>query len=65
VTGQSFVAAQKVMTPSGPNILLVLGLTVVGALGVGIWLAWLGWPNKGASTRLPSLANGPSDRSAN
>jgi len=65
VTGQSFVAAQKVMTPSGPNILLVLGLTVVGALGVGIWLASLGWPNKGASTRLPSLANGPSDRSAN
>lgn len=39
VAGQSFVAAQKVMIPSGPNILLVLGLTAVAALGVGTWLA--------------------------
>jgi hypothetical protein len=39
VTGQSFVPAEEVMTPSGPNILLVLGLTVVVALAAGIWLA--------------------------
>ncbi len=43
VTGQSFVAAQKVMVPSGPNIVLVLGLTAVGALGVGAWLALQPW----------------------
>jgi uncharacterized protein involved in exopolysaccharide biosynthesis len=39
VTGQSFVPAQEVMTPSGPNIPLVLGLTVVIALCAGIWVA--------------------------
>jgi uncharacterized protein involved in exopolysaccharide biosynthesis len=43
VTGQSLVAAQKVMIPSGPNILLVLGLTAVAALGVGAWLALQPW----------------------
>jgi capsular polysaccharide biosynthesis protein len=64
VTGQSFVAAQKVMVPSGPNILLVLGLTVVVALGLGIWLAWLGRPNKSRSNRLSSWPTGPSARSA-
>jgi uncharacterized protein involved in exopolysaccharide biosynthesis len=56
VTGQSFVAAHKVMIPSGPNILLVLGLTAIAELGLGAWLAlWplqrtrfgLGWRNKG------------------
>ena len=56
VTGQSFVAAQKVMIPSGPNILLVLGLTVVAALGVGIWLAMLGWLNKPSRIRLALLS---------
>jgi len=39
VRGLSLVAAQKVMVPSGPNITLTLGLTIVAALGVGIWLA--------------------------
>jgi uncharacterized protein involved in exopolysaccharide biosynthesis len=43
VIGQSFVAAQKVMIPSGPNILLVLGPTAVAELGVGIWLALRPW----------------------
>ena len=39
VRGQSLLAAQKVMVPSGPNITLILGLTIAAALGVGIWLA--------------------------
>jgi len=45
VTGQSFVPADKVMVPTGPNILLVLGLTVGAALAAGIWLALLPQPN--------------------
>jgi hypothetical protein len=43
VTGQSFVAAQKVMIPSGPNIMLVLGITAFAELGVGTWLALQPW----------------------
>ena len=39
VTGQSFVAAEKTLFPSGPRIILILGLTAGAALGVGIWLA--------------------------
>jgi hypothetical protein len=39
VRGLSLLAAEKVMVPSGPNITLTLGLTIVAALGVGIWLA--------------------------
>jgi hypothetical protein len=41
VIGQSFVAAEKTLVPSGPNIILILGLTAGAALGVGIWLALL------------------------
>jgi len=41
VMGQSLVAAEKVMVPSGPNIILILGLAVGAALAVGIWLALL------------------------
>jgi len=40
VRGLSLLAAEKVMVPSGPNITLILGLTIAAALGVGIWLAW-------------------------
>jgi uncharacterized protein involved in exopolysaccharide biosynthesis len=43
VTGQSFVAAQKVMIPSGPNIILVLGLTALAELSIGAWLALQPW----------------------
>ena len=39
VTGQSFVAAEKTLFPSGPRIILILGLTAGAALSVGIWLA--------------------------
>jgi capsular polysaccharide biosynthesis protein len=39
VIGQSFVAAEKTFVPSGPHIILILGLTAGAALGVGIWLA--------------------------
>jgi capsular polysaccharide biosynthesis protein len=46
VTGQSFVPAHKVMIPSGPNILLVLGLTALAELGLGAWLALQPWPNE-------------------
>jgi uncharacterized protein involved in exopolysaccharide biosynthesis len=45
VAGQSFVAAQKVVVPSGPNILLVLGLTAIAELGIGAWLALQPWSN--------------------
>jgi uncharacterized protein involved in exopolysaccharide biosynthesis len=39
VTGQSFVAAQKIMIPSGPHILIVLGLSALVELCLGTWLA--------------------------
>ena len=39
VIGQSFVAAEKSLVPSGPPIILILGLTAGTALAVGIWLA--------------------------
>ena len=45
VIGQSFVAAEKTFVPSGPNIILILGLTAGAALGVGIWLALRLAPN--------------------
>jgi uncharacterized protein involved in exopolysaccharide biosynthesis len=46
VTGQSFVAAEKVTVPSSPNIILILGLTVGAALAVAIWLALLLRPDR-------------------
>jgi uncharacterized protein involved in exopolysaccharide biosynthesis len=39
VVGQSFVAAERTLVPSGPRIILILGLTAGAALGAGIWLA--------------------------
>jgi hypothetical protein len=39
--GQSFIAAQEIMVPSGPNIAIVLGVSMAAALAVGIWLALL------------------------
>jgi uncharacterized protein involved in exopolysaccharide biosynthesis len=54
MSGQSFVPAEKVMVPSGPNIVLILGLTAGAALVAGIWLALLFRPNK--LTRVHSLA---------
>jgi uncharacterized protein involved in exopolysaccharide biosynthesis len=41
VVGQSFVAAEKVPVPTGPNIILILGLSAAAALAAGIWLALL------------------------
>jgi uncharacterized protein involved in exopolysaccharide biosynthesis len=41
IIGQSFVAAEKVMVPSGPNIVSILGLAVGAGLAVGVWLALL------------------------
>jgi uncharacterized protein involved in exopolysaccharide biosynthesis len=46
VIGQSFVAAEEVMVPSGPNIIMILGLAVGAALLVGIWLALLLGPDR-------------------
>jgi uncharacterized protein involved in exopolysaccharide biosynthesis len=46
VTGQSFVAAEKVTVPSGPNIILMLGLAVGAAMALAIWLALLLGPTK-------------------
>jgi capsular polysaccharide biosynthesis protein len=54
VIGQSFVAAEKTLVPSGPPILLTLGLTTGAALGVGMWLAlWLARTDSHGWTRLP------------
>jgi uncharacterized protein involved in exopolysaccharide biosynthesis len=42
VIGQSYVAGERTLVPSGPPIILILGLTAGAALGVGMWLAlWL------------------------
>ena len=41
VIGQSLIAAEKVTAPSGPNIMLILGLAVGAAFAVGVWLALL------------------------
>jgi uncharacterized protein involved in exopolysaccharide biosynthesis len=49
VTGQSFVAAQKVMIPSGPDILIVLGLSAVAELGLGTWLVLRPWRRRQAA----------------
>jgi uncharacterized protein involved in exopolysaccharide biosynthesis len=46
VMGQSFLAAERDLLPSGPNLLLVLGLTLGAALALGIWLAFLLPPDK-------------------
>jgi uncharacterized protein involved in exopolysaccharide biosynthesis len=46
VIGQSFVAAESAMVPSGPNIILVLGLSAIAALAAGIWLALLLRPDR-------------------
>jgi uncharacterized protein involved in exopolysaccharide biosynthesis len=37
--GQSFIAAQELLIPSGPNIPIVLGFTIVAAFAAGVWLA--------------------------
>jgi uncharacterized protein involved in exopolysaccharide biosynthesis len=39
VIGQSFIAAEKVTAPSGPNIMLILGLAVGAAFAGATWLA--------------------------
>ncbi|HMF68853.1 MAG TPA: Wzz/FepE/Etk N-terminal domain-containing protein [Phyllobacterium sp.] len=55
VIGQSFVATEKTLLPSGPPIILTLALTAGAALGVGMWLAlWL------ASRSQSRLDNSPS-----
>jgi uncharacterized protein involved in exopolysaccharide biosynthesis len=41
VIGQSFIAAEKVTAPSGPIIMLILGLAVGAAFALGTWLALL------------------------
>jgi uncharacterized protein involved in exopolysaccharide biosynthesis len=41
VVGQSFVAAEKAPVPTGPNIILILGLSAAAALAAGIWLVLL------------------------
>jgi uncharacterized protein involved in exopolysaccharide biosynthesis len=55
VLGQSFVAAERILVPSGPPIILILGLTAGAALGIGTWLAlWLARAR--AQPRLDKLA---------
>jgi uncharacterized protein involved in exopolysaccharide biosynthesis len=46
VVGQSFVLAERDMLPSGPNIVLVLGLAVGVGSAVGVWLALLLGPGR-------------------
>jgi hypothetical protein len=57
VLGQSFVAAERTLVPSGPPIILILGLTAGAALGIGMWLAlWLARAHSPGWTNLPSWA---------
>jgi uncharacterized protein involved in exopolysaccharide biosynthesis len=46
VIGQSLVAAEKVLVPTGPNIMLILRLSAGAALAAGIWLALLLRPER-------------------
>jgi uncharacterized protein involved in exopolysaccharide biosynthesis len=55
MTGQSFVAAEKVTVPSSPNIILILGLTVGAALVTAIWLALLLRPDKVVGWQGPTV----------
>jgi uncharacterized protein involved in exopolysaccharide biosynthesis len=60
VVGQSFVAAEKVLVPTGPNIILILGLAAGAALAAGIWLALLLRPDRpGHSDGLAVIAERP------
>ncbi len=44
LSNEPFVPAEAVLVPSGPNVLLVLGLTTGLALTLGVWLTLrLGW----------------------
>jgi len=52
VIGQSLMAAQEVMVPSGPNIAMILGLAVGAALALGIWLALLLGPDTPIRSRI-------------
>jgi capsular polysaccharide biosynthesis protein len=57
VIGQSFVAAERTLVPSGPPIILILGLTAGATLGVGMWLAlWLARADSRSWTNSPSWA---------
>jgi capsular polysaccharide biosynthesis protein len=57
VIGQSFVAAERTLVPSGPPIILILGLTAGATLGVGMWLAlWLARADSRGWTNSPSWA---------
>jgi capsular polysaccharide biosynthesis protein len=49
--GQSFIAAQEIMVPSGPNIAIVLGVTMAVAFAVGAWLALLLKSDRSAGVR--------------
>jgi hypothetical protein len=59
--GQTFIAAEKTMVPSGPNVLPVLLLAVGAALVVGIWITLYLNPAR-LHVRRPEAANvGASD----
>jgi uncharacterized protein involved in exopolysaccharide biosynthesis len=56
--GQSFVPAEMNSTPDLPNVILILGLTVGGALAAGAWIALLmGPPGRNAPSRVAALRN--------
>jgi uncharacterized protein involved in exopolysaccharide biosynthesis len=54
VIGQSFVAAEKTLVPSGPPVILIIGGTAGAALAVGIWFAL--WLARRTQARLDKLA---------
>jgi uncharacterized protein involved in exopolysaccharide biosynthesis len=55
--GQSFIAAQEIMIPSGPNIPVVLGFTMAASLAAGIWLALLMRTTRPLGSHGPAISN--------
>jgi len=63
--GQSFLPAEKLMVPSGPNIPLVLGVAIGAGLAVAFGLAlWLGREQPLGCTKSKPVAGGPQNQHA-
>ena len=59
--GQTFIAADKMTVPSGPNVLPVLGLAFGAALVAGIWITLSLNPDRLGFRRPEPIDRGPSN----